>query len=68
MPERMNLTQTFDARIWADEWMKAIEKNPQIPTDYGTMLGWFANAIMAGHDEAMRKVKAELAAFQQDIG
>ena len=55
MPRQVNLTQTLDARIWAREWLKSIKKNPTIPTDKGCMIGWFANAIMAGYDEAMRR-------------
>lgn len=46
---------TDDARTWADRWIEAVGKNPAIATDRGTMIGWFANAIMAGHDVAMAK-------------
>lgn len=55
--EKVNLNDTFDAQIWAQEWLKTIEKNPSIPTDEGTMIGWFANAIMAGYDHAYREVQ-----------
>ena len=41
--------------IWAKEWLKTIESNPTIPTHEGTMIGWFANSIMAGYDEAQRQ-------------
>ena len=41
-----------DARIWADEWAKTIAEHPKIPTDRDAMIGWFANAIMAGYDTA----------------
>ena len=50
----VNLTQTFDARVWAREWMQYIRRRPSIATNEECMLGWFANAIMAGYDEAMR--------------
>ena len=50
-----NLTQTMDAQAWADEWLKTIAAHPDIPTDRGTMIGWFANCSMAGYDEAMRR-------------
>ncbi len=43
---------TMDAREWAQEWMATIAENPSIPHDYETMVGWFANAIMAGYDTA----------------
>ena len=48
---------TMDARVWAKEWLKVISKNPGIPNDEATMIGWFANSIMAGFDEAMRRCK-----------
>ncbi len=56
----VNLNDTFDARIWVQEWLKTIKEHPDIPTDEGTMLGWFANAIMAGYDYAYRQMKTEL--------
>ena len=40
-----------DALKWAKAFMKATEL---IHVDEEFMLGWFANAIMAGHDEAQR--------------
>ena len=42
---------SFDADVWVDAWMEAIDKNPQIPFDRQTMTGWFANALMRGFDE-----------------
>lgn len=48
--KRVILPDTLDARIWAKEWLKTIKKRPNIPTDEGTMIAWFANAIMAGYD------------------
>ena len=48
--QEINLHDTTDASIWAKEWLKIIAKNPAIPTDEGTMIAWFANAIMAGYD------------------
>lgn len=47
---KINLSNVFDARVWADEWLKAIEQNPEIPKNRDIMMGWFANAIMAGYD------------------
>jgi len=38
---------TMDAAVWAAEYVKL---NPG--ADEGTMIGWFANAIMAGYDTA----------------
>lgn len=39
----------FDARVWASEFCKRFPNN-----DEGTMLGWFANAIMAGYDKGIK--------------
>ncbi len=55
--EKVNLNDTFDAVIWAEEWFKTIKENPSIPTDRGTMISWFANAIMAGYDHAYREMR-----------
>ncbi len=47
-------TQSFDAKDWAKAFIARVHRNPEIPTDEGCMLGWFANAIMRGFDEANR--------------
>jgi hypothetical protein len=39
--------QTMDAKVWADEFCKR-----NSASDHGTMLAWFANAIMIGYDTA----------------
>lgn len=44
-----------DAAVWARAFAETIAEHPGIPTDQETMLGWFANAIMAGHDWERRK-------------
>ena len=44
--------QSMDARVWAQKWMEHIKENPSIATDEDCMIGWFANAIMAGYDTA----------------
>lgn len=38
----------MDAEVWADEWLKVLAEHPGIPQDRGCMIGWFANAVMAG--------------------
>lgn len=43
-----------DAQVWTKHWLKTIADNPTIPNDEGTMIGWFANAIMAGYDHGRR--------------
>lgn len=46
---------SFDARDWAEHFVKLVREKPEIATDEGCMLGWFANALMRGFDEhAMR--------------
>lgn len=50
---------TMDAQVWAKEWAKHLAENPSIATDEGTMIGWFAHAIMAGYDTAMSRQKPE---------
>lgn len=49
--ENNDLVGETDAQIWAKRWLEIIAENPGIPTDEGTMIGWFANAIMAGYDQ-----------------
>ena len=47
--------QTMDAVVWAKEFVETATRIPSIATDEGTMISWFANAIMAGYDEAQRR-------------
>ena len=49
------LSSTTDAHVWAEEWIKVTTKHPSIPTDKAAMIGWFANAIMAGYDFAKKE-------------
>jgi len=62
--EEVNL---HDAKVWVQEWMKAIEKNPSIPTDEGAMLSWFASAIMAGQDHFYRAMDKERKLIELEI-
>jgi len=48
------LSGCTDAQVWAQAFVETIRENPTIPEDEGTMIGWFANAIMAGYDEGVR--------------
>jgi hypothetical protein len=41
---------TMDAQVWAKEFCKMF---PEM--DEGTMIAWFANAIMAGYDTAQMR-------------
>jgi hypothetical protein len=40
----IDLHGTIDARVWAEEFVRIHGG------DVDLMIGWFANAIMAGHD------------------
>lgn len=46
---------TMDAQVWTQEWLKTVADKPDIATDEGTMIAWFANAIMAGYDTAQHQ-------------
>lgn len=45
----------FDAAVWAKVWIRMIAEHPGIPTEEGTMIGWFANAIMSGYDQGRKE-------------
>ena len=59
--KKVNLNDTMDALVWTEEWMKTIKEHPEIPTDDGTMIAWFANAIMAGYDKGFAAAENEKA-------
>lgn len=56
---KSKLPHSFDAWDWAEEFCEIVSKNPTIPHDKETMMGWFANAIMAGWDEMGRRKAKE---------
>jgi len=49
--DEKKLIGNADAKIWAEEFVKLCKVQPSVATDEGTMIGWFANAIMAGYDK-----------------
>lgn len=51
----INLHNTMDARIWADEFNRVLVSKGEQPYDPGWLIGWFANAIMCGYDHAKKK-------------
>jgi hypothetical protein len=57
MNEKEFNPQSMDAKVWAIEFMRLYRENALDPTwvDEGLMIGWFANAIMAGYDESQRR-------------
>lgn len=55
-----DLIGEFDAMKWAERFVQRVTANPSIATDEGTMLAWFAGAIMAGYDHARSHPAAEV--------
>lgn len=54
-----------DAQVWAREFVKLMTSlspadRSNFVTDEGVMIGWFANAIMAGYDQREREERAGL--------
>lgn len=43
-----------DAQTWAATFLETCKEHPAVATDEGALIGWFANAIMAGYDEGVR--------------
>lgn len=52
LPTSAEILNSFDARDWARSFVKYVKSEPGLPTDEGAMIGWFANALMRGYDEA----------------
>jgi len=50
----------MDAKLWAEDFMRRFSGRRE-DIDEGLMIAWFANAIMRGYDEAMRRQAAALA-------
>ena len=55
----IDLTGQIDARIWAKEFLKVAHAKPEVPFDEEFMIGWFANSVMAGYDEAQRRAASQ---------
>jgi hypothetical protein len=55
-PEPVDPLKSFDAQVWAKEFVRLVKAGIIDPSDDGLMIGWFANALMRGYDEhAWRK-------------
>jgi hypothetical protein len=51
--DNLNLIDTTDARIWANEWVRIAREieaadDGRTVIDEGWMIGWFANALETG--------------------
>jgi hypothetical protein len=64
MTEEIDLIKTTDAKVWTDEFLKI---NPNTGLDFGTMIGWFANAIMTGSDHTRWKMEKEIGELKNII-
>ena len=59
-PQTPKLPGSFDARDWADGFVRTVRWKPSIATDKATMTTWFAAALMAGYDAAKRGMPADV--------
>lgn len=55
-----DFTESFDARDWARAFVEHVNQHPEIATDEGTMLAWFANALMRGWDEHANRTNTDI--------
>jgi len=65
--ERDKLLGTMDAKVWTDEFKATKDRLGDEEFDHAMMLAWFANAFMAGFDEANRRAKRALDALQAQL-
>lgn len=63
-PEPKFNLQSMDGKVWAKEFVHRFNEHSIDWIDENLMIGWFANAIMAGFDEANRR-KPELASEEE---
>lgn len=54
-PTLAEMVESFDARVWAEAFVREVRQNPAIARDAETMTSWFANALMRGWDERERR-------------
>jgi len=65
--ERDKLLGSMDAKVWTDEFMATKARLGNKEFDHAMMLAWFANAIMAGFDEANRRAQRALDAEREKV-
>lgn len=56
-PTLKRLHSTTDAAVWAEEFMKVVNKLEIKGIDEGWMIGWFANAMETARTIALNEVK-----------
>ena len=52
--ELQELARSPDAEVWAEAFIKEVERNPQLARDRDVMIGWFANAMITGDQRGTR--------------
>lgn len=57
----------FDARKWAECFVDYVAEKPSIASDEATMHTWFANAIMAGYDDGVRRERRHLEILRNEL-
>jgi hypothetical protein len=53
--EQLAHSGEFDATVWAEHFISAAGRTPELATDRDTMVAWFASAIMNGFDVGKEK-------------
>ena len=61
------IPKSMDARAWAIAFVYSVRQNPNIPTDEGCMIGWFANAVMAGYDAGSARAIKEVSIIAEAL-
>ena len=61
-PTPISCVTSFDAREWAKEFCSYY---PEVPEEM--VIGWFANALMLGFDEAMMRLANKPASKNETI-
>lgn len=59
-----DLVGETNAQVWAKRWIEVIAEHPNIPTDEGTMIAWFANAIESGREQGRREAERKIHASE----
>jgi hypothetical protein len=59
------IPRSTDARLWAREFVKTTTINMSIALDEELMTTWFANAIMAGYDQAKNQYLSGVLSIRQ---
>src|ERR1700732_1588904 len=62
VPKAISPSET-DCLKWAVSFVEHVKWKPEIATDEGAMMAWFASAICAGFDDAQRRRDKEVREF-----